>query len=61
MTRTWRTSSFGGANNGNCVQVSLDEANTLVRDSKNVAGPVVGFSPDAWRALVRRARPAPRP
>jgi hypothetical protein len=55
----FRTSSFSGEN-GNCGQVALTTAEAAVRDSKNTVGPVLGFSSDAWRALVRRARPAPR-
>ena len=53
--RIWRTSSFSG-NNGDCVQVSLGPRDALVRDSKHITGPVLDFSPMAWRRLVDRAR-----
>ena len=49
--RTWRTSSHSGEN-GNCVQVSLTVADALVRDSKNTTGPVLDFTPAAWRTLL---------
>lgn len=52
QARTWRISSFSGEN-GNCVQVSLGARDALVRDSKNTTGPVLGFTPVAWRELVR--------
>ena len=51
--RTWRTSSYsGGAEDGNCVEVSLAH-NALVRDSKNASGDVLAFSSPAWDSLLR--------
>ncbi|WP_439660294.1 DUF397 domain-containing protein [Lentzea sp. HUAS TT2] len=51
--RTWRTSSYsGGAEDGNCVEVSLTH-NALVRDSKNASGDVLAFSVPAWQHLLR--------
>ena len=51
--RTWRTSSYsGGAEDGNCVEVSLSHG-ALVRDSKNASGGVLAFSSPAWNALLR--------
>lgn len=51
----WRKSSFSsgtGGGNDNCVEVArLDEV-TAVRDSKNVAGPVLTIPAQAWRALL---------
>jgi hypothetical protein len=50
--RTWRKSSYsGGAEDGNCVEVSLAH-NTLVRDSKNASGDVLAFSSPAWQQLL---------
>jgi hypothetical protein len=47
MTRTWRKSSYSSAQ-GNCVEVCTDEATVAVRDSKNVPGPVLTISSQAW-------------
>jgi hypothetical protein len=52
MNRTWRKSSYSGGQ-GNCVEVSTDDASTVaVRDSKNVPGPELAVSPDAWVTFV---------
>jgi hypothetical protein len=52
----WRKSSFSGANGqGNCVEVALGDK-TLVRDSKNPAGPRLTIRPAAWAALVHTLR-----
>lgn len=48
----WRKSSRSG-NQGNCVEVGNTDAETLVRDTKqNGKGPVLSFSPDAWKAFL---------
>ncbi|MGW4421340.1 DUF397 domain-containing protein [Streptosporangium sp. NPDC004631] len=58
----WRTSSLS-ANGADCVQVAVINASGtsgheaenplfLVRDSKNVDGGVLTFTPGAWRAFV---------
>ncbi|MEV7982579.1 DUF397 domain-containing protein [Streptomyces sp. NPDC086519] len=48
----WRVSSYSGGQ-GECVEVA-DNIPTLipVRDSKRPAGPVITFTPYAWRAFV---------
>jgi Domain of unknown function (DUF397) len=51
--RQWRKSSFSG-NTGNCVEVCSSEQSTVaVRDSKNVAGPELAFSDQAWAEFIR--------
>lgn len=47
----WRKSSHSAAN-GNCVEVALPAAGVAVRDSKDVTGPALSFSDDAWTAFV---------
>jgi hypothetical protein len=47
----WRKSSYSGTGNDSCVEVAFAEA-VRVRDSKNVGGPVLGFSETAWRAFA---------
>jgi uncharacterized protein DUF397 len=47
----WRKSSFS-ASNGDCVEVRWAEATAAVRDSKNTAGPRLGFPMGEWRAFL---------
>ena len=48
----WIKSSLSFAN-GNCVEVaSLPDGVVGVRDSKDVTGPVLRFTPDEWHAFV---------
>ncbi|MEU4448121.1 DUF397 domain-containing protein [Actinosynnema sp. NPDC050801] len=53
---TWRKSSYSGNSGGECVEVraGLD----AVRDSKNVDGPVLEFTPAALRAFLKALRPS---
>ncbi|TCC00146.1 DUF397 domain-containing protein [Micromonospora zingiberis] len=52
----WRKSSRSGGNGGNCVEVADNLSGVVgVRDSKDPAGPVLAFTPQAWRAFVREA------
>jgi len=44
----WRKSTYSGNPETNCVEV----AGALVRDSKNVAGPVLSFSDSGWRRFL---------
>ncbi|WP_433311715.1 DUF397 domain-containing protein [Micromonospora sp. CA-269861] len=49
----WRKSIRSGPDGGNCVEVADNLPGLVaVRDSKNPAGPVLVFPPDAWRAFV---------
>ncbi|WP_405105405.1 DUF397 domain-containing protein [Micromonospora sp. NBC_01405] len=49
----WRTSTRSSANGGNCVEVADNlPGRVLVRDSKDVAGPVLAFAPGDWRCFV---------
>lgn len=42
--------------NGNCVEISSIIGGVVVRDSKNVAGPVLRYSTTSWLAFTREAR-----
>jgi hypothetical protein len=50
---TWRKSSYSGNTDGGqeCVEVAFAQV-VRVRDSKNTAGPELGFSADAWQVFV---------
>lgn len=55
VTRGWRRSRYCGTNTG-CVDVRIDLDGIRVRDSKDVAGPVLCFSLNEWSAFVRGVR-----
>ena len=53
----WRTSTRSSSNGGDCVEVADNLPDVVaVRDSKDPAGPVLTFSPAAWRTFLGRAR-----
>ncbi|WP_406106603.1 DUF397 domain-containing protein [Micromonospora globbae] len=53
----WRKSSRSGSNGGSCVEVADNLPGVVgVRDSKDPTGPVLTFTPRAWRAFVAHAR-----
>jgi hypothetical protein len=54
LTRAvWRKSSRSGGNGGDCVEVAGNLPDVVaVRDSKDPTGPVLTFSPAAWRAFI---------
>lgn len=53
---TWRKSTYSN-DTGACVEVArLDTGASLVRDSKNPAGPVLMFTAAEWLAFVAGTR-----
>jgi Domain of unknown function (DUF397) len=55
----WRTSTYSGGNGGQCVQVTTVQIRhgqpgriCAVRDSKNLRGPVLAFSPQQWHRFI---------
>ncbi|WUI03029.1 DUF397 domain-containing protein [Spirillospora sp. NBC_00431] len=51
-TAQWRTSSYSGGSGTECVQVAELGPVVAARDSKDPAGPVLGFVPSAWRVFL---------
>ncbi|MER7779752.1 DUF397 domain-containing protein [Streptomyces sp. NPDC096191] len=51
----WFKSSYSGAEGGDCVEVAAGARAVRVRDSKNVSGPVLTVSSDAWANFVASA------
>jgi hypothetical protein len=49
----WFKSSYSGAEGGDCVEVAPGAARVHVRDSKDVHGPVLTVTPQAWARFVR--------
>ncbi len=52
----WRTSSYSGANGGQCVEAGSDRGAILIRDSQDRGGPVLAFGQQAWRAFAARVK-----
>lgn len=51
----WFTSSYSGAEGGQCVEVAVSPGTVQVRDSKDTAGPTLAFSASEWAAFVKFA------
>ena len=54
-TLTWRKSTRSGAA-GHCVEVANAPATVLVRDSKDVTGPVLSFRGHDWAGFIAGVR-----
>ena len=52
---TWRKSSRSGAA-GHCVEVANVPAAVLVRDSKDITGPVLSFGDRDWTGFIAGVR-----
>ncbi|MFG1838113.1 DUF397 domain-containing protein [Micromonospora sp. NPDC049175] len=49
----WRKGTRSNSSGGACVEVADNLPGVVaVRDSKDPTGPVLAFTPDAWRAFV---------
>jgi len=48
----WRKSTRSAGGGGDCVEVATTADVVGVRDSKDPDGPVLVFTPDAWRTFV---------
>ena len=52
----WRKSSYSGGQGGNCVEGADTKTRVLVRDSKDQTGPILRFTPDAWRRFAKQIK-----
>lgn len=50
----WRKSTWSGT--GNCLEVARCNASLLLRDSKNVTGPILVFTKAEWQAFLAGAK-----
>ncbi len=57
MKFRWRKSSYSGGE-GNCLEVADNGNRVLVRDTKNKAGAMLRFHPDAWRRFAKQVKDA---
>jgi Domain of unknown function (DUF397) len=53
----WRKASYS-ASNGGCVEVAGHAGRVLVRDTRDRVGPVVTFTPEAWRRFAGQVKGA---
>jgi hypothetical protein len=57
LSSRWRKSSYSGNGGSDCVEAGNDARRVLVRDTKDHGqGPVLRFSPDAWRRFADRVK-----
>ncbi|MFF4655081.1 DUF397 domain-containing protein [Streptomyces sp. NPDC001381] len=49
---SWFTSSYSNGAGGECVECSLTDDGTLVRDSKSAQGPEITFGSGAWLSFI---------
>lgn len=56
----WRTSSYSGGVNSECVEVAPDADRVGVRDSKNPSAGHLTVGRGAWRSFVASRRLRPR-
>ena len=52
----WRKSSYSGQSGGNCIEVADHDSRVLVRDTKDNQGPILQFTPDAWRRFAKQLK-----
>ncbi|MEV7399545.1 DUF397 domain-containing protein [Streptomyces sp. NPDC091267] len=52
---TWFKSSYSTNDGPQCVEVATAPTTIHVRDSKNIPGPELGFTPGAWADFVSYA------
>jgi hypothetical protein len=52
----WRKASYSSNGGGNCVEVADHATCVLVRDTKKPTGPVLRFSPAAWRRFADQVK-----
>jgi hypothetical protein len=54
--QAWFKSSYSGANTTECVEAAVLPDGVAIRDSKDTEGPVLAFSPEAWRTFIGSVR-----
>jgi Domain of unknown function (DUF397) len=55
-TMNWRKSTYSSGNGGECVEIADHANRVLVRDTKDRNGPVLRFTPGAWRRFADRVK-----
>ncbi len=52
----WTKSSYSGAQGGNCIEAAGHDSRVIVRDTKDRTGPILRFTPDAWRRFAKQLK-----
>ncbi len=52
----WRKSSYSGNGGGECVEIGASPGAVVVRDTTDRTGPVLRFTPAAWRRFADRVK-----
>jgi Domain of unknown function (DUF397) len=52
----WRKASYSGNGGGSCVEVGEARRGVLVRDTTDRTGPVLRFTPGAWRRFATEVK-----
>lgn len=52
----WRKSSYSGNGGGECVEVGASPGTVAVRDTTDPTGPLLRFTPAAWRRFADRVK-----
>jgi uncharacterized protein DUF397 len=52
----WRKASYSASNGGGCVEVASPDGAIAVRDTQDRTGPVLRFSPGAWRRFADQVK-----
>jgi len=58
--RSWRTSSYTGANGGNCVEVGHAGHLIAIRDTKDRTGPELAVTAGAWQQFAATVKSGTR-
>ena len=54
--KSWRKSSYSGAQGGDCTEVATVPGAVLVRDTNDRTGPALRFTPATWRRFADRVK-----
>ena len=52
----WRKSSYSGNGGGECVEIGASPDAVVVRDTTDRTGPVLRFTPAAWRRFADQVK-----
>jgi hypothetical protein len=54
----WRKASYSSNGGAECVEIGASPRAVLIRDTRDRTGPVLRFSPEAWRSFTGQLKPS---